>query len=53
MEVMGYKIRKIGEGQTILYKLYSEGSGKPGKDDKQRLDRMCDLEKSHCDKRGL
>lgn len=53
MEVMGYKIRKIGKGQTILYALYSEGSGNQGKDDKQRPDRMCDLERSHCVKCGL
>lgn len=31
---------------------YSEGSGKPGKDYKQRPDWICDLERSYFGKRG-
>lgn len=33
--------------------LYSEGNGKAGKDYKQRLDRICDLERSRYGKHSL
>ena len=33
--------------------LYSKGNGKAGKDDKQRPDQICDLERSWWGKCGL